>query len=470
MKGLKGVALRIGVIMALTVFVLALASFSGMVYAPIPPNCTGATYAFFCGDNVNETCDLTGDLYATGIGCFVVDTDNVTINGNGHTIVGDGTSSMNGVYATNNNVTIKNMTITGFDNYGIAYDGASYGRIESVVITNITSWAGIRLLSASDNNVVINNVIGPMEIGVPLIVLSSSNSNRVEGNNLYDAPNSYAMNIEPGSNNNTILNNNFTNVMLGIHLTSPGNNITGNRIDTTTLGAGYGIWAGAGSANNNISDNTFVNTDNYDIVSTSAAGTDTYTNNILSSTIPVAVSFTCGENVGVDGVTTTPSDPSGQMNIGEYVKVEAWSPDSWLYLNITYNESALGFDENDLTLWKYTSGDVWENVTTAGIDTANDYIYSDNLTTFSVFAPMGPGPVIIPCDDTIMTDTTLANNLDDWHRQHHARLRRPHDKRNGMELRYLPGRPHQRDRQELRGIRIHSWHLSLELKQQHPVQ
>jgi hypothetical protein len=118
--------------------------------------------------------------------------------------------------------------------------------------------------------------------------------------------------------------------------------------------------------------------------------------NITISSFPTTISFTYDNGVGIKSVETPPADPALKSNIGKYVNATNVTADSWLFLNVSYNESDVsGVQEDSLRLWKRNG--TWHEVAGVnGVNTAENYVYA-NITEFSVFAPLGnPTRVTIP--------------------------------------------------------------------------
>jgi hypothetical protein len=88
-------------------------------------------------------------------------------------------------------------------------------------------------------------------------------------------------------------------------------------------------------------------------------------------------------------VETPPADPADKRNISKYVNAVEVTADSWLFMNVSYEEGDLGgVDENSLRMWQYNGTDWTEVPGTNGVNTAENYVYA-NITEFSVFAPLG---------------------------------------------------------------------------------
>jgi parallel beta-helix repeat protein len=107
-------------------------------------------------------------------------------------------------------------------------------------------------------------------------------------------------------------------------------------------------------------------------------------------------------------VATPPADPADKRNISKYVNVTDVTADSWLFLNVSYEEGDLGgVDENSLSMWKHNGTDWTEVPGTNGVNTAENYVYA-NITEFgSIFAPLGnPSvPVNCTCGDICVNET-----------------------------------------------------------------
>jgi hypothetical protein len=115
--------------------------------------------------------------------------------------------------------------------------------------------------------------------------------------------------------------------------------------------------------------------------------------NITISSYPTTISFTYDNGVGIKSVTTPEPDPAGKRNISKYVNATNVTVNSWLFLNVSYNESDLGgVDEATLKMYRYNGTSVdWELADGSGINGVNqvaNYVYA-NITEFSVFAPLG---------------------------------------------------------------------------------
>lgn len=85
------------------------------------------------------------------------------------------------------------------------------------------------------------------------------------------------------------------------------------------------------------------------------------------------------------------SNPIGYLDIGKYINITNMSCDSWISLEINYDDNEIRLvNESTLELWKYDGS--WHPINYSYVDTEKNYIYGNinvNLTGFGVFAPIG---------------------------------------------------------------------------------
>jgi parallel beta-helix repeat protein len=154
------------------------------------------------------------------------------------------------------------------------------------------------------------------------------------------------------------------------------NNITENS---------YGLCLNNSTANN-VSTNTFSLSAVWDIVIINSEG-NSFRHNIFSSY--TTITFSYAGAIAVRGVESPAPDPLGYRNIGKYVNATNISANSWLLLNVYYTDTDLGsVDESTLKMFKYNGTD-WEVLPEPnGVNLTERYVYA-NITSFSIFAPMG---------------------------------------------------------------------------------
>jgi len=164
-----------------------------------------------------------------------------------------------------------------------------------------------------------------------------------------------------------------------------------------------------GNSNNTLTDNTAANNTNYSFYSGNRSQNNTVKNLTLRS-YSTTVSFNYENGVGVKGVETgtAPPDPAGKANISKFVNATNVTGDSWIFLNVSYEEGDLGgVDEATLRIYKYneTTAD-WELADGSGVNgvnTAENYVYA-NITEFCVFAPLGTVPEVPPAPTVTQPD------------------------------------------------------------------
>ena len=138
-----------------------------------------------------QNCDL--------VVCVEVKCSNVIIEGNGHTIDGNGQNGYCGIYVSNQNsaisgVTVRNLKVTGYSD-SIYFDNAKNGLIDSCTIRDTPSGGmGLILSGGSSGNIVTNNRIitsTSQYSNTNGIVISSSWSNQIYNNELNNPTNVY---------------------------------------------------------------------------------------------------------------------------------------------------------------------------------------------------------------------------------------------------------------------------------------
>ncbi len=177
-------------------------------------------------DQVNTIYTLQNNISTTGT-CFNITADNITLDGNGYSITGDGNSGDWGVYSeSRSNITVKNIIVTNFSRgiyliysnnslienstsiensqYGI-FLASSFNNIVKDSTANSNLFYGI-VAANSNNNKIINNIVDSNTYYG--IYLDTSSDNLVSGGNI-NASGQYAIRLQGGS-----LNNNLTNITI----------------------------------------------------------------------------------------------------------------------------------------------------------------------------------------------------------------------------------------------------------------
>jgi len=199
---------------------------------------------------------LTDNITSSSDG-IVIERDNMTLDGVGHTIQGTLTAFDVGINAgIQTNLTIKNMEIRAFG-YGIIGSGAGSSLSDSILSNSIVGsiWAGVLLGGPGYNTVSENNITAGSNYG---IWLNASPGNNITGNNI-DGNNLYGIRLTPSCDNNYV----------------SGNNIMDND---------YGIVFGWHCSDNTIADNNIINNDGGIALTESSSGNSIYGNNISGCT------------------------------------------------------------------------------------------------------------------------------------------------------------------------------------------
>jgi parallel beta-helix repeat protein len=193
----------------------------------------------------NITYSLTGNLSS----CIVIERNDIVFDGAGYTLIGEGTGrgiELQGM----RNVTIMNVEIRGFYGGILIWNFSSNNNVFGV--RALDNWyAGIEVSSAMNNNITGNTVVNCQEG----ISLEDAEHNTVS-RNFIDETVEYGIDLISASNDNLIVNNNVSNCWyLGVRLwmSSCNNTIVGNNVAHCNVG----IEVSYSSNNNTIIQNSF---------------------------------------------------------------------------------------------------------------------------------------------------------------------------------------------------------------------
>ncbi len=289
-----------------------------------------------------------------------------------------------------------------------------------------TAEYAIQLMYSSSNNILANNTVYNNYYGVFIWISSANNNlsnntfyNNTRGITIWSGPsiltnntvynNSYGIYIQ--SAGNTVANNTAYNNSYGIYLYSASSNtVTGN----TAYNNSYGIDVSYSSSSNTLTNNTLNNNLLCDFNSSVTSVNNIVTNLMLST---ANISFK-GKDFTINA-TTSPTDSNG---IGKYFSATNTSTTSWLYINVSYNQSDLSrIDEGTLMLHRY-NGTAWVPLSLTGVNTTENFVWA-NITSFSVFAPLGnftkdvlvgsesSGGAGDACTENILAENQTAGNF-----------------------------------------------------------
>ncbi|QLG61625.1 right-handed parallel beta-helix repeat-containing protein [Halorarum salinum] len=230
----------------------------GSPAAPAAPSLGGDSAAGDGGATAVDSCTviadpgryvLTADLVdGEASTCIRIRSDDVVLVGGGHRVDGVGTFGTAGVVVradgggTLSNVTVRNVTVTGWDD-GIRYVGVANGSVAGTVTAD--NRVGLSLLNAREVRVADNVARDNRLRGISLLESSANNTlanNTATGNGLFGVHL-----VEGGARNNTLSNttatgNEFGVVLIGAHENVvTGTDATGNRM--------AGVWLSAADGN-----------------------------------------------------------------------------------------------------------------------------------------------------------------------------------------------------------------------------
>ncbi len=323
MKGLAGAAvtiLFIGLVAALfATFAGAAAGAAGSQYVAGTQHISNAAGGGDCSnigawDAGTGTCTLGGNLtFASGAG-IEIDSDSITLNGNGFTMTGAGNSAADGVYlSARSGVTVEDVTIDAFNN-GVNLDSSQNNTI-SQVSTGSNVSTGINL-NAANSNMLMSNSSNADAVGINLnnsgynmllmnmvmgasmgdgISLQNSGNNSFTGNNSdMNAGNGFC--IDPGNNSNSFTGNEASgNANNGFWLNmSDGNTIVGNTTSNNNMSgmsSSMGGMAGVGEISLNNSSNNTIYHNNFTSMTTPQASVSGGSGNVFNEPAPVGGNY-----------------------------------------------------------------------------------------------------------------------------------------------------------------------------------
>lgn len=240
--------------------------------------CVGASRTFLVGETVTESCTVNCDLTSNGT-CFIIGADNITLDGGGHRLTGNGTGA--GIEVPGKiNATITGITITNFK-YGVHLVNSHNCTVTNATVTTSSgggSGCGI-FLDDSSHTIITDNRVQANDFQGMYLVGSSDN---VIANNTVNSNGNYGIILWSGSNNNVVTNNTVSDNKRGITLGYSMENLVSN--NTIKDNAQYGIELQQPSNKNTFCNNTIINNSEIGIT-IGLFGTSYQGNTILRNTI-----------------------------------------------------------------------------------------------------------------------------------------------------------------------------------------
>jgi len=260
------------------------ASASGTIYIRADGSVDPPTAPISSVDNVTYTFT---DNILDGI---VVERDDVVVDGAGYTV--QGTGSGTGIdLSFRNNVTLKNVEVTGF-HIGIWLESSGNNVLAGNTASSNNRY-GI-LLNSSNNNTLTGNIASNTDRG---IYLGSSDNNALTDNN---ASNNYAGIELFDSDCNNLVGNNASNNNDGILLSSSNNNVlAGNTASNNDMG----IYLRVSSKYNVLIGNTASSNNNNGILLNSSNNNTLTGNNASDNNHGIHLSYSSNNNLTGNNVS-----------------------------------------------------------------------------------------------------------------------------------------------------------------------
>ncbi|MCW4033743.1 MAG: right-handed parallel beta-helix repeat-containing protein [Candidatus Bathyarchaeota archaeon] len=233
-----------------------------------------------------DTLQIDGNLYvftADVFGSFVVEKDNIVIDGAGFTLQGSGVDSSKGVYAEHrSNITVKNLQIKNFG-YGVHFFGCSNSTVVGNVVEDVYTEGshGIQfavLLERSSNNTVTKNNLTNNDLGV---AVKESDNNTISENVI---TNNFRGLDLVASENNIVYNNYVADNSDGVALENMHNSLIGN---TVTNNSNTGILLYGAGLNSIIENHIAFNEQG--LVVTNCWQNTIYGNNFVNNSVQVDI-------------------------------------------------------------------------------------------------------------------------------------------------------------------------------------
>jgi parallel beta-helix repeat protein len=327
--------------------------------------------------------------------CISIETSDVVLDGDGHTIDGTDTEGTVGIRAEfADSVTVRDVTVSDWTT-GIEYQSdADDGTVTDVTVTS--NLVGIGVHDASNVTVTDSEALDNEGIGVDFFV---SAENTVRDTVASD-------NGGPGlsfadSSSNTVRNVTATdNDGAGfVFEESAGNTVTNVVATGNQQGFDFSLVGNMTIENARVMNNEGVAFESDSVLGQSretntARNVETGSATISFTEIKDTSSFT--HELAIDAVESAPDDPGDRSNVGQYIDITESAPNATpsVELDVQYDDSDIeeaGVTEESLRLYIYADGE-WTEVPDSSVDTEANVV-SGNLTDVNdesvVVAPLG---------------------------------------------------------------------------------
>ena len=288
-----------------------------------------------CGvlDQPSTTYVLQNDVSTNGT-CFIINADDITLDGQGHNVDGIGSIYTQAIFVQNKeNILIKNFNITEFG-VGIYFDSVDNSIVENNEITSSSTGAFYSIDSHS--NFVRDNYFSDSTTNNDVIVIIEGSGNEVEKNQIFLSGNDGIF-IDYESYSNIIRNNSIIGSAFdGIEIDGFNNEIMDNFISE----GNRGIKISGGTATGNIvEDNQIVFNTGSGIILEFNANNNELKNNLIDSNEYGIIFFTSFDNLIVDSTI--------KNSVIDAVYLSSSSSDNNVFVDlIIENTSGFGYDLN----------------------------------------------------------------------------------------------------------------------------
>ncbi len=313
------------------------------------------------------------------------------------TLTGTQTGKNYCINIQNENVTLDcNFNLIVDSNRAIQIDSGN-STIKNCDIRNPTY--GIYINSASDNLIKNNNISDCFEC---IILWGTSYRNEIINNNIFRGITGVLLHHLSRAD---LINNDISNhTRSGVETyTSARVNLINNTLSYNGCSGTY-ITSGSGELINNTASNNkkhgFYITSSYSLKNNTALENDKW-DLYMPATIINLENLTIGnstENTTISlnrthiklrNSQTIPEKPENFGDINNYIQILNLSKNSWAEFNIYYNkEDLVNLNETSISMFKH-DGILWENLIDSELYINDSYVYSSNITDFSVFTILG---------------------------------------------------------------------------------
>ena len=327
--------------------------------------------------------------------CISIETSDVTLDGNGHTVDGTDTEGTVGIRAEfADGVTVRDVTVADWTT-GIEYQSdADDGTVTDVTVTS--NLVGIGVHDASNLTVTDSEALDNEGVGVDFFVSAENTVTDTVASDNGGPGFSFA-----DSSSNTVRNVTATdNDDAGfVFEESVGSTVTDVVATGNQQGFDFSFVGNTTIENARVRNNTGVAFESDSVLGQSpetntARNVETGSATISFTEIKDTSSLTHG--LAIDAVESAPDDPEDRSNVGQYVSVTESAPNATpsVELDVQYDDSDVetaGVAEESLRLYVYADSE-WTEVPDSSVDTEANVV-SGNLTGVNdesvVVAPLG---------------------------------------------------------------------------------